>query len=289
MKKSKVLITGSTGFIGAAVLKFLIKKKFKIYAILKNNKKRKKKTYKNYNLILYKNLPELEKKLKNYKFDVLINCATAYSKKDDLKTMLNMIETNISFFSIILKLTIKNVKLIINFGSMMEHFRYKKIYYKNFYSITKSTMHNIINLFTNNKKTKFINIKLFETFGENDHRQKIIPTIIKNYKNNKIILIRPTNLKLNFVNVTSIIKVVSDILLKKKFTSGDYCLRNYKFINIKSLMISLNKVLKKKIIIKFFNKKKLTNFKVKNLGLKNIYTKDNVKEFLLNNLNKNIL
>jgi CDP-abequose synthase len=288
LRKSKVLITGSTGFIGTAILKFLIKKKFQVYAILKNNKKRKKITYPNYHLIFYKNLPELEKKLKNYKFDILINCATLYSKKDDLKTMLNMIETNISFFSIILKLTINDVKLIINFGSMMEHLRYKKIYYENFYSITKSTMHNIINLFTNNKDTKFINIKLFETFGENDHRQKIIPTIIKNYKNNKIIQIKPANLKLNFVNVTSIVKVISDILLKKKFTSGDYCLRNYKFINIKSLIILLNKVLKKKIRIKSYNKKKLTNFKVKSLDLKNIYTKDNIKEFLLNKLNKNI-
>ena len=272
MRKSKVLITGSTGFIGTAILKFLIKKKFQVYAILKNNKKRKKEKYKNYHLILYKNLTELEKKLKNYKFDILINCATLYSKKDDLKTMLNMIETNIAFFSIILKLTIKDVKLIINFGSMMEHLRYKKIYYENFYSITKSTMHNIINLFTNNKDTKFINIKLFETFGENDHRQKVIPTIIKNYKKNKIIRIAPANLKLNFVNVTSIIEVISDILLKKKFTSGDYCLRTYKFINIKFLIMSLNKILKKKIKIKFFNKKKLTNFKVKSSDLKNIYT-----------------
>jgi nucleoside-diphosphate-sugar epimerase len=288
LRKSKVLITGSTGFIGTAVLKFLIKKKFQVYAILKNNKKRKKEKYKNYHLILYKNLTELEKKLKNYKFDILINCATLYSKKNDLKTMLNMIETNIAFFSIILRLTIKDVKLIINFGSMMEHLRYKKIYYENFYSITKSTMHNIINLFTNNKDTKFINIKLFETFGENDHRQKIIPTIIKNYKNNKIIRIAPANLKLNFVNVTSIIEVISDILLKKKFTSGDYCLRTYKFINIKFLIISLNKILKKKIKIKFFNKKKLTNFKVKSSDLKNIYTKDKIKEFLLNKLNKNI-
>ena len=98
LKKSKVLITGSTGFIGAAILKFLIKKNFQVYAILKNNKKRKNKSYKNYHLILYKNLPELKKKLENYKFDILINCATLYSKKDDLETMLNMIETNISFF-----------------------------------------------------------------------------------------------------------------------------------------------------------------------------------------------
>ena len=153
-----MLITGSSGFIGSAILDFLIKKKFKVYAILKDNKKRKVKAYKNFHLILYKNLSDLEKKLKNYKFHVLINCATFYSKKNDIKTMLSMIDANISLFSIILKQTIKDVNLIINFGSMMEHLRYKNKSYTNFYSITKSTMQSIINFFIYKKNIKFINV-----------------------------------------------------------------------------------------------------------------------------------
>ena len=285
MKKPKVLITGSTGFIGSSILYFLKKKNFKTYAILKDNKKRNIKSYKNYHLILYKNLSELEEKLKNHKFDVLINCATLYSKDNDAKTMLNMIEANISFFSVILKQTIENINLIINFGSMMEHFHYKNKSYTNFYSITKSTMQKIINFFTYKKKIKFINIKLFESYGENDQRKKIIPTIIKNYKNNIITCIKPANLKLNFINVTSIIKIIENILIKKKLASGDYCLKNHKFVNIKSLITSLNKTLKKKIKIKFISQKQTLNYKIYNMGIKNIYTKDNIKEFLLKNLN----
>ena len=285
MKKSKVLITGSSGFIGSAILDFLIKKKFKVYAILKDNKKRKVKAYKNFHLILYKNLSDLEKKLKNYKFHVLINCATFYSKKNDIKTMLSMIDANISLFSIILKQTIKDVNLIINFGSMMEHLRYKNKSYTNFYSITKSTMQSIINFFINKKNIKFINVKLFETFGEGDFRNKIIPTIIKNYKNNKTTQIKPSNLKLNFINITSIIKIIENILFSKKITSGDYCLRNYKFINIKSLISTLNKILQKKIKTKFFIQKQSANYKINNAAIKNIYTKDDVKKFLLKYLN----
>ena len=288
MKKTKILITGSTGFIGSAILTFLLKNKFHIYAILKNNKKREDKLYKNYHLILYKDLSELEKKLKNYKFDVLINCATLYSKENDAKTMLDMIEANISLFSIILKQTIKDINLIINFGSMMEHLRYKNKTYKNFYSITKSTMQNIINLFTHKKKIKFINIKLFESFGKNDHRKKIIPVIIKNYENNKITQITNCNLSLNFVSVTSIVKVIKNILLNNSLTSGDYCLRNHKFITIKSLISSLNRSLKKKIKIKFINKKISKDYMINNDDIKNIYTKDNLKKFLLDNLKVNV-
>jgi CDP-3, 6-dideoxy-D-glycero-L-glycero-4-hexulose-4-reductase len=287
LKKTKILITGSTGFIGSAILAFLLKNKFNIYAILKNNKKRVSKSCKNYHLILYKNLSELEEKLKNYKFDVLINSATLYSNEDDAKTMLNTIEANISLFSIILKQTIKDINLIINFGSMMEHLRNKDNSYKNFYSITKSTMQNIINLFIHKKKIKFINIKLFESFGENDHRKKIVPTIMKNYKNNRITLIKTSNLSLNFVNITSIVEVIKNILLKNSLPSGNYCLRNHKFTMIKSLITSLNKVLKKKIKIKFFNKKLPKDYIINNNDIKNIYTNDNLRKFLLKNLNVN--
>ena len=33
---------------------------------------------------------------------------------------------------------------------------------------------------------RFYNLKLYESFFENDHRQKLIPTLFKNFKNNKI-------------------------------------------------------------------------------------------------------
>jgi CDP-3, 6-dideoxy-D-glycero-L-glycero-4-hexulose-4-reductase len=284
LKKSKILITGSTGFIGSSILYFLKNKKFQIYRILKDNKKRNIKSYKNDHLVLYKDFSELEEKLKDHKFDVLINCATIYSKEDDAKTLLNMIEANISLFTIILKHTIKDIDLIINFGSMMEHHRNKNKSYINFYSITKSTMENIINFFIYKKKTKFFNIKLFETFGENDQRKKIIPTIIKNYNLNKTTEIYPANLKLNFVNVSSVIRIIENILLKKNLNSGNYCLRNLKFVSIKSLIFSLNKKLTKKIKIRFLGNKHKLNYKNKYKYIKNIYTKDDVKDFLLKNL-----
>lgn len=97
--------------------------------------------------------------------------------------------------------------------------------------------------------------------------------------------VKPGNLKLNFINVTSIIKIIENILIKKKLASGDYCLKNHKFVNINSLITSLNKTLKKRIKIKFISQKQPLNYKIYNMGIKNIYTKDNVKEFLLKNLN----
>ena len=59
------------------------------------------------------------------------------------------------------------------------------------------------------KKTKFYNLKLYESFEENDNRKKLIPIIIKNYKKNKSTIIVSKNLELNIIHVDDIINAIS--------------------------------------------------------------------------------
>ena len=65
---NKVLLTGSSGFLGSHILQYLLKKKIKVFDILKKkriNKKFNKKlshNYKNYLPIFYNTYDDLEKK-----------------------------------------------------------------------------------------------------------------------------------------------------------------------------------------------------------------------------------
>jgi len=70
-----ILLTGSTGFVGSAILKVLIKK----YKIICLNRK-KVKQIKNVKNIYFKDYDDLNKKLKSIKVDVVIHCATHYIK-----------------------------------------------------------------------------------------------------------------------------------------------------------------------------------------------------------------
>ena len=103
--KQKILITGSTGFIGSNIINLLLKKDVYIYDVLRNkNKKNKKirelKKNKNYLPIFYRKFDELEKKLKKIKIDTVINCAAYYTSKNDIKNIENLVRTNIIFCSI---------------------------------------------------------------------------------------------------------------------------------------------------------------------------------------------
>lgn len=284
--KKKILITGSTGFIGSHIKEYLLKKKYLVIDILRKKNERKiKKEHKNYKPIFYKNIHDLEKKIKKIEYNVIINCATFYSKNYDYKTVLELIKTNILFSTLIIIGNQKNLKKIINFDTMMQHSINENFDPLNVYAITKFAHKHISKfIISKNKNIKFYNLKLYETFGLNDKRRKLIPSIIKNYKNNKVTNIISRNLEMNFTNIINIIQVVEKILSKNLYTSNEYILKNYKSTNIGKLIYKCNKKIKKKIKVKYLSSKKMNLIEIKDSKIKNINLKSNIKDFILENI-----
>ena len=118
----------------------------------------------------------------------------------------------------------------------------------------------IANYYANiNFKTKFYNIKFYESFGDNDARKKIILTIINNYKQKKTTKIISKQLALNIIHTDDIINSII-ILLNNNIAPGTYCIKNTKNIKISILINKLNKVLNKKIKVKYGNKSITSNY-----------------------------
>ena len=289
--KQKILITGSTGFIGSNIINLFLYKNFYIYDVLRiKNKKNKKikdfKKYKNYSPIFYKKYNELEKKLKRIKVDIVIHCATYYSTKNDFKTITKLVQTNIIFSSIILETLKKKIKKFINFGSMMEYSHSNNFSPKNFYAITKFSFQKIEEFYKKDyPKIKFYNLKLYETYGENDNRKKIIPTLIKNYSQNKKTKIVSKNLAMNFVHIKSLMRAIR-MIISNKVREGEYCIKNKKITKIKEIIDSLNNKLVKKIKTDYQSSKKNFNYSKILKNFPKWSDKINLKNFLLNELQK---
>ena len=78
-------------------------------------------------------------------------------------------------------------------------------------------------------------------------------------KQNKITKITSKQLALNIIHTDDIINSIM-ILLNNNITSGTYCIKNTNNIKISQLIIMLNKVLNKKIKVKYGNKSITSNF-----------------------------
>ncbi len=272
MKLKTILLTGSSGFIGNIFLRFILSENFKVIDVLRNKNRNNKslnqlrKKYKDtYETIFFSNEYLLNKKLKKKKIDFFINFATLYKNDHTHFEISKFIRSNIYFPTIITDSIFLKVKKIINFGTMMQHSDGKTYSPKNFYASTKSAFEMILNYYyLKNKKLNLYNLKFYESFHEKDFRKKLIPTLIKNYKQNKATTINSKKLQLNIIHVNDIINAIM-IILKNKVKPGDYCLKQKKNYEIAYLISKINDKLKKKLMIKYRNEKIL---KFQNSSLK---------------------
>jgi len=288
----KILITGTTGFIGKNLLDYFLKKKYFIFSLLRKSKKnirfaKEYKINKNFKSIIFSDMDDLNKQLLNYKIDYVIHAATHYVKNHEYSDIKKIIESNVLLPTIIADLLCKKkIKKFINFGTVWQHYNNKKDYAYNLYASSKQAFNNIINYYKNHfSETKFYNLLISDTFGKNDERKKLIPIIIKNYKKKNTINI-PKNLSVNLVNVKYITNVIENII-NKNIKPDTYVIKDKKNLKIFDLINYLNQKLKIKIKINW-TKNVSMNEKIINFKTINFNKINDTKKEILNLFNENI-
>ena len=264
MKLNKIIITGTTGFIGSFLLKFFLERNFFVVDIVRKKNKELLKLKKKYKKNYFTIKPNEIKKLKNKKFNFFIHTATFY-KSSYKKTEINeLLESNIFFPINVLKQIYHKKLRLINFGSMME---YNKNFRdpKNAYAASKVLFEEITKIFF---FEKFYHIKIFETYDIRDIRPKILPTMLYSMKNNKQFKLNNKNLELNFISRDNIASFLYRIITDN-IASGTYVLKNRNNTNIHKLFLKLNSLKKNKIKIKFKKNIKKIKPKIKSINFNN--------------------
>tara|TARA_B110000858_G_C17791633_1_gene470206 strand:- start:126 stop:989 length:864 start_codon:yes stop_codon:yes gene_type:complete len=266
----KILITGSTGFIGFNLLEDLYPKN-KIFLILRNKSQniKKIKKHKNINIIWYNKFDELSKKLKKITIDIVIHCATHYVKNHNFKDLLELNKSNILFGNVILEnLKIMKTKKFINFSTVWEDYNSIKDNCHNLYSVYKKSFGNLINYYSKILPTiGFFNIMISDTFGEDDNRLKIINVLKNNYKYNRTTKIISKNLFVNLLNVKDIIRAIK-LIVKRNIKAEKYLIKNNTSYKMIDLINTFNKKTNKKIKVKWLSNKVINE---------NIYTYKKLK------------
>ena len=249
-----ILLTGSTGFIGSELLKYLsnynkvyitVRKKYKIN--LKN---------KNINKIYFNSYKNLSYKIKKLKIDTVVHCATHYVKNHNFEDIKELSESNILFGNIILEnLKIMRVKKFVNFSTVWENYDGKKDNCYNLYSAYKAGFGKIISFYKKeNKNIKFLNLVISDTFGLRDKRKKLVNLLKTNYKRNLVTKVISKNLYINLLNVIDIVSAIK-LILKKNYKSDTYILKNKNNFKIYDIIKKIEKYSKKKIKVKWLSNK----------------------------------
>jgi nucleoside-diphosphate-sugar epimerase len=186
---NKIVVTGATGFVGSNLLRFLLKKEFKIYVILREGSDV---------AIISDVTDEIEIFRYNNEINHLIDffnlikpvivyhLASNFIAEHESNQIDSLIQSNITFGLHILEaMKISGTKKLINTGTSWQHYNNEDYNPACLYAATKQAFESLIEFYVQAEELKVITLKLFDTYGETDARPKLI-NLLNNFADNTI-------------------------------------------------------------------------------------------------------
>lgn len=242
MKKKKILITGSNGFLGMNLFKKL-RKKYNVYGI-----GRKKENKKNYFILDLKNYKKVEYFFKKNSFDLIIHCAWYTKHSDYRKSKKNY--NYLGYSKNLLDYYIKSGgKNFIGIGTCEEYLKEdnkknvfvenKNIKPINIYSKTKNYFH----LYLKKKKINYKWIRIFYLFGEGENKKRLLPSLIESVKSDKKFNLKNPKFKTDFLHVDTVVKTIDKLINLK--VSGEFNVCRGKSERLEDIFRIIHKYFKK--------------------------------------------
>ena len=241
-----ILITGSSGFLGSYI-SINLSKKNQILTFDRKIQKRKNKNIKSY---LYpKSIKEYVVFFKKHKIDIVIHNAGYFIKQHKTSDINKLIDVDIKKTLYLFEASkLANVKNIISFGSYWQFYSsISKFSPANLYACTKQSIYTIAQHYLKDCKISHLQLIIFDTYGKNDIRKKIINILLKINKKQKLTINNP-NTKIYPLYIEDVFRAVNHsieyMLKKKKPFNKQFSIRPNKPIKIFELVDKISKLRK---------------------------------------------
>ncbi len=219
--KTRILITGGSGFIGSNFIKSTTSL-FDFYKVGRE-------------------IPTLDS-IRTFNPDILIHLSanTSFNNETEIR---NLIQSNIEFPSIITELFIQSGgKKILNIGSYWEHVNNLAYSPNSFYASTKKAFQDILQYYVDCKNIEVITLKLFDTYGPNDKRKKILRLVYEASQSTKKIDLSGGEQLYNLVHISDVIKGFKIALEQMDVGHQIYFLKSTQQLKLKKVIEIYKKI-----------------------------------------------
>jgi nucleoside-diphosphate-sugar epimerase len=203
----KIIITGSTGFVGRNLIPKLILKNYQILEFTRNldfshelfNNQTQK-------YLIDEDQNELVKTIEEFKPDIIIHLASFLSSLDDYNTLNKLLDSNIKFICRLLDATKKiDLKLFVNTGSFAEYHSGNKNFDPAYlYSATKSASRLFLDYYSKLYNFKQTTVVPYTIYGGIDTQKKIIDIIYDSTLNSNPLDLSPGEQVLDFIHIDDV-------------------------------------------------------------------------------------
>lgn len=170
----KLLLTGTTGYIGKKTAEFLVKSGHEVHSLIRKLPDSTNMSKENiqYHLITQSSIKDI---VCNVKPDIVIHIASKFLAAHDYDDVEDLISSNITFPTQLLDaMCLAGVENFINTGTSWQHYNSATYSPVNLYAATKQAFEDVIKYYTDTNKIKCITLKIYDSYGPQDTRGKLI-------------------------------------------------------------------------------------------------------------------
>ena len=215
----KIILTGSTGFVGRHLARALLERGDKVYAIIRPQT--------DLSRLVDGVVPELYEScvdqlssiVARIKPAVVFHLAARFQDRHAPADIDPLIRDNVTFGTMLAEaMTRADVRCLVNTGTSWQHYRNASYSPTCLYAATKQALEAILGYYGDAMGIKVVTLKLFDTYGPGDQRGKLLSRFVQMVKDGSSLDMSPGEQLIDLVHVRDVV----DAFLKAAYrlTSG---------------------------------------------------------------------
>ena len=218
----KIIVTGASGFIGRVLVEKLLNEGNTVFPIIRANTNKR---------LLNPKISDyfedngdddkLLKFIQKSHCKGVIHLASYFTGTHNTSDITPLINSNVHFPTRVIEASCKaNIEWFLNIGTFWEHMNNHAYLPVNLYASTKKAFEAISKFYVEHNNLKFITVKLNDTYGSNDSRNKFINLWLDIAKHGTVLKMSPGKQMIDIVHVDDVANAL--VLSLKRFYSKDF-------------------------------------------------------------------
>lgn len=209
---NKVLVTGATGFVGSNLIRYLINKQCKVFALVRPTSKVDELVRNGVEIINFDgNINSLINSLKSIKPDIVFHLASLFITEHTPNQVVDLVNSNILFPTILVEAMVNvGVQNFVNIGTIWQHYKHDCQEYLpvNLYSATKQAFIDMLKYYIDAFGLRVITLKLSDTYGPNDSRKKLLNLLKEVHLYGTEIALSPGEQMIDLVYISDVVRAI---------------------------------------------------------------------------------
>lgn len=251
-----ILVTGITGFIGGCLARCLLSAGWSVSGIVRTSSRIDALPEEIQNAVRLYNADQMDLRaiVEAAAPDVVIHLATCYISAHSYEEIEKLVESNILFGTKLLDAMMQhNVKKMVYARSSWQHFTDDSYEAVNLYAATKQAFDTIVEYYMAAHGLQTISLTLFDTYGTDDHRNKLLAILPACTERGKPLALSPGEQEVDFVHGADAARafaLAAQYLLEDRMDlCGSYVVSSGKTVTLRELVRRYEKLIGKKLLI----------------------------------------